>query len=594
MADNESSSSVDSLVESSEDSHAERVKAQAAAGSSSSSQEDGKATLSSFSALDSLGAPKAGDDVKESPKAQETPKPAPVKEAPKYELKPLASSAKAESKPEPVKVSPKAEPAKQDPPKKVAKEESQPVKQATRLEVQADATAKWERQQTTAFTYWVNVMLARRNEKIDDLRTGFHTGVKLALLAEVLTGKKIDQKIMEKPKMIAHKITNNFIGLKFLKEVGGAKALTISAEQLVETTGDLKYILGFCWQLLKTFQEPPDSQGDGKKGKAESYETKLLNWVKTTLGRGEGQSGGPYANVDLSNGFKSAGFRNGTALAGLVHNFDNTFLNYSEFQASSDSNVTTSQCKSALQSAQDKMNIPAIIDGEDLASGGVDDKQLVLYLSLLYNAYTDKARSQSAENLKLKSQNLDSQLRLLQEENVKLKAQNLSLTTQSQDLKLQLSEVEKNHSSLSVITTETQSKINSLIEEYSSSTSAWDAEIAALKAKLAAQMEAGDASQQALHNQLEESTRKRDQVREELKKMREQIKKEREELEKRNKKLLKQEARAKKNKEDLDNIINRQDKELSEGMDEFRKHLLIHLNDMNTWRPILEDHREYD
>jgi hypothetical protein len=56
------------------------------------------------------------------------------------------------------------------------------------------------------------------------------------------------------------------------------KNLTISAENLVAAEF-LNLILGFCWQLLKTFQEPPDFDdgeggADGGKGKgANTYES---------------------------------------------------------------------------------------------------------------------------------------------------------------------------------------------------------------------------------------------------------------------------------------------------------------------------------
>ena len=100
------------------------------------------------------------------------------------------------------------------------------------------------------------------------------------------------------------------------------KGLTISAENLV--SGEfLTLILGFCWQLLKTFQEPPDfgDEDEGGKGKgSSSYESvlnyimfflifsqRLFNWVKKTLD-------GKYPDVDLSDGFKSRGFQNGRVI----------------------------------------------------------------------------------------------------------------------------------------------------------------------------------------------------------------------------------------------------------------------------------------
>jgi len=216
-----------------------------------------------------------------------------------------------------------------------------------------------------------------------------------------------------------------------------------------------------------------------------------LNWVKNTLGRADGQTGGPYANVDLSQGFKSEGFRNGTALLGLVHKFDNSYVNYSSFSASTDSVTKSNNCTTALKLAQEKMNIPAIIEGDELAQGDVEDKQLVLYLSLLYDSFTERDRAHSATALKEKTQDLDNRLRILTEENVALKAQNLALTTLSEEQRLALLKLQESTSLLTKTSTETETKIKALKEEYSSSTEKWDSEINGLKAKLHAQMEAG-------------------------------------------------------------------------------------------------------
>jgi hypothetical protein len=92
--------------------------------------------------------------------------------------------------------------------------------------------AKWEEAQKTAFTHWINTMLARRKTKIDDLQTGFQDGVKLVVLAEVLVGKPIGQRYVDKPKLKAHKINNAFIALKFLQDVGGVRFLRFFPHQL--------------------------------------------------------------------------------------------------------------------------------------------------------------------------------------------------------------------------------------------------------------------------------------------------------------------------------------------------------------------------
>ena len=50
---------------------------------------------------------------------------------------------------------------------------------------------------------------------------------------------------------------------------------------------------------------------------------------------------------------------------------------------------------------------------------------------------------------------------------------------------------EQSHGALTITSTETQSKIDSLNEQWTTSTEAWDSEINSLKSKLAATLEAG-------------------------------------------------------------------------------------------------------
>eukprot|EP01127_Copromyxa_protea_P013014 TRINITY_DN344_c0_g1_i1.p1 TRINITY_DN344_c0_g1~~TRINITY_DN344_c0_g1_i1.p1 ORF type:complete len:599 (+),score=212.16 TRINITY_DN344_c0_g1_i1:30-1799(+) len=455
--------------------------------------------------------------------------------------------------------------------------------QETRIGKQKVSTAKWEEAQKTAFTHWINTMLARRKTKIDDLQTGFQDGVKLIVLSEVLVGKAIGQRFVEKPKLKAHKINNAYIALKFLQDVGGLKHLTISAENLVAAEF-LNLILGFCWQLLKTFQEPPDfDDGEGnEKGKgANTYEARMLGWVKNTLGD-------KYPDIDLTDGFKSGSFQNGKALLALISEFDEN-IKYAETSAGD----AHANCKTALDLANDVMHIPAIIDADELADGYVGDKQLVLYLSLMYNAFTDKQKGASVESLASKLTEREAHLRLLKEENLKLKEATENLTTNLNLLQSQYDETSENHANLSLASKETEEKLSALKEEWGSCKEEWSEEISKLKSQLATMMEADDEQCQSLQSEWDKSQDQRDKLREELKKAKEQLTKEKEELEAKNKRLLKNEKRARKNKEELEDIMKNQQEVFDLSMEEFRKHFLVHINDINTWRPYLEEDREY-
>jgi len=112
---------------------------------------------------------------------------------------------------------------------------------------------KWEEVQKKAFTHWVNSQLAKRDESIDNLQDGFASGLKLIALIEVLSGKSIT-KYTKNPRLKAHKINNCFIALKFLQEECQVKNITIAAEDFVQGN-QMNLLLGFCWLLLRNFQD---------------------------------------------------------------------------------------------------------------------------------------------------------------------------------------------------------------------------------------------------------------------------------------------------------------------------------------------------
>lgn len=78
----------------------------------------------------------------------------------------------------------------------------------------------------------------------------------------------------------------------------------------------------------------------------------MLRWVRTTLK--------DYDDINLKDGFKSDAFRNGKVFAGLINEFDDSFINYKAL--GTESIQFSDNCKYALDTAEQKMGIPAILD----------------------------------------------------------------------------------------------------------------------------------------------------------------------------------------------------------------------------------------
>lgn len=253
-------------------------------------------------------------------------------------------------------------------------------------------------------------------------------------------------------------------------------------------------ILGFCWQLLRTFQGiTPGSAGGGKT----SFEAGLLDWVKNMLC--------DYQDINLDAGFRSEDFKNGKVtlyvesyslakvILGLINEYDETFLNYSAY----DKSDYHRNCKDAFEIAEQKMNIPAIIDYrmlphrlkltliEDLASGQCGEKQLVLYLSLMYNAYKEKDLGMTRDSLAKRAQDLELKLSHLEEENTQLKLSLDQLNNSSVDLKEQLTLATSETQNLSSHRSQLSSDLSELSSTYDENKSKWEEELARLKAKMA-------------------------------------------------------------------------------------------------------------
>jgi len=443
---------------------------------------------------------------------------------------------------------------------------------------QTDAS-KWEAAQTRAFLHWVNTILKRREIKLNDLLSGFETGVNLVHLVEILTGKPLQQKWSKNPNTRINMITNSNLAIQHLKDAGVQK-LMVSAENFVNDQR-LNLILGFCWQLLRAFQEPPAEDGSG--GTGDSFGDNLLRWVKTTLK--------DYGDIDLKDGFKSEGFRNGKVFAGLINEFDDNFINYKSLGR--DHHTFNDNCKYALDTAEQKMGIPAILDHVDLSTGKCNDKQLQLYLSLMYNAYKEKDLGMTKESLMKRVAELEQKLILLTEENLSLKASIEQAMRSHSKLNETLELQSEEHSKVRRSKQDLTSKFSILEEKFDADKLRWENELARLKLQKAKLSENSDAETTRLQQAWETASAQRDAIRDELRRTKEELTREREQLESEQKKLLSKLERAKKTKEGLESVMKGSESSHAKVGPVLTRSVIQHANDMNNWIPILEAAREF-
>eukprot|EP01128_Nolandella_sp_AFSM9_P012425 TRINITY_DN926_c0_g1_i1.p1 TRINITY_DN926_c0_g1~~TRINITY_DN926_c0_g1_i1.p1 ORF type:complete len:540 (+),score=215.52 TRINITY_DN926_c0_g1_i1:32-1621(+) len=436
--------------------------------------------------------------------------------------------------------------------------------------------AKWELVQKRAFTHWVNSQLSKRDIKIETLEDGLQSGVHLIDLIEILTNKHVTMKFSKRPKLRVHKINNCFIALKFLSEDCGLKGLTISAENIVNGH-PLNQLLGFCWMLLRAYQGVVSEDNKGQ-----SFEKALLAWLKEKLG--------DYSDINLDAGFKSESFANGKVVLGLLNEFDSEFINYKDYGVED----ALGNCEVGLTTGEEKANVPAIVDADELASGKVSEKNLVLYLSLWFNAFKEKDAGLSKDMLIKRIKQLEEQVRVLTAENLALKGDKGNLEVTVTELTAKLSELQSKHDALLVSYEETSKELASLKETYLTEKSELQSRLSELEENISTLKGDSDESVTLLQNQKDEITKERDNLREELRKTREELQREKEELEAQNADLLANLNKSKKMREELEELLKQQQENHSKSIHALRKHLLQHVHDMHVWKVFLEQDREYE
>jgi len=356
--------------------------------------------------------------------------------------------------------------------------------------------------------------------------------------------------------------------------------LTISAEDIVN--GDrLKLILGFCWLMLRTFQEPAPSGGNEKAG---TFEASLLLWIKQTLA--------DYSDINLSDGFKSEAWFNGKAFLALLDVFDSNILNGS--YSSIDASQKLVNCEKALSLAEQHVKLPnGLIDAVALSEGSVSESNLVLYLSLFYNSFKDKQASNTKESLEKRLKDLEEKVRFYEDENETLRLQHNTLKLQETNLTSTFTETTEEKCKFSSIKEEVETQLTELNGTHSKQKVTLNSRIEELIEEIKVLKSSADSSTTQLQNEKDELARDRDHTREELKSTKDKLSKEIEEIVAKNEELSTNLKRVNRQREELAVISKQQEENNHVSLAILRKHLIRHIKDMQTWKVYLEKDREY-
>eukprot|EP01123_Difflugia_compressa_P012558 TRINITY_DN5412_c1_g1_i1.p1 TRINITY_DN5412_c1_g1~~TRINITY_DN5412_c1_g1_i1.p1 ORF type:complete len:467 (+),score=123.00 TRINITY_DN5412_c1_g1_i1:85-1485(+) len=381
---------------------------------------------------------------------------------------------------------------------------------------------EWEQIQKKAFTHWINSILERRNQTISSIEEEFKTGVKLLIFLEILTV----QEIPKWNKIARHKlhyIENNNIALNFLK-AQGVKDLSIGAEEIVD--GNLKMLLGMCWVLLRHFGKIQVSSGTAKEeDDGTSFEDSMLKWLFSEIS--------DY-NLDVSN-FRTS-FNDGKVFLALCHKLHPDSVDYHNLDMSD----PVANSNLAFKIGEERLRVPSLLNAENLAEGKEKEKSVVLYLSLLYNAYTNETDKRKLAGVsETKTLSLQEQITLLEEENVSLKETLHELTEKVEEMEKVKEETVEEKIVMSQSKDETVVKVS--------------------------------------------------QEREQLKAGNEKLEREKEAMEAEKEELLKQIRRSEKQREQLEEALRQAKQESKSSLDDLEKALAVHLQQLHVWKDYFKE-----
>jgi len=400
----------------------------------------------------------------------------------------------------------------------------------------------------------------------------------LITLVEVLTNKRLEKKWSKKPLMKAHKITNCVLALDHLK-TENIGHLSVSAENVVNCDErDLPLILGFCWQLLRKYQ----NVGGGSSGKNSSYEQSLLEWLKSVTSS--------YEDINLDDGFKSKSFSDGKVFLALINEYKRGVIDYPSYSSENKEH----NCSTAFKISEEQLNIPSLIDPVEMSEGKTSDKNIVLYLSLWFNAFKELTAGISKDDLAKRLQELEERIRILTAENEELRRRRQELLASQNNLSEKLTVLTSEEETLFSARDEVLTQLKELQDKYDLEKLTMEEQIKLLKEQIAMSSAGSEDQQIQLKARISEVEQDRDRLLEELRKLKEGMKKENEEIAEKNAQLKKKLEQEKKEREALEQQLSKTQEEQGSAIIDLHKKLAKHVKDMHTWKDFLEQDKEYD
>ncbi|KAK0504158.1 actinin-like protein [Armillaria luteobubalina] len=227
--------------------------------------------------------------------------------------------------------------------------------------------------QERTFCKWLNTKLELNGHPpMSSLVKDLSDGVRLIQLMEIMGDVSLGR-YNKTPRMRIQKAENVNKALEFITS-RGVKLTNIGPEDIID--GNLKLILGMIWTLILRFTIADISE-EGLSAKEG-----LLLWCQRKTE--------PYKEVNVQD--FSLSWSDGLALCALIHCHRPDLLDYDKLDKS-DRHANT---RLAFQVAADHLNIPQLLEVEDLCdSNHPDERSVMTYIASFFHAFSSMDQAET-------------------------------------------------------------------------------------------------------------------------------------------------------------------------------------------------------